>query len=325
MSATSQKTKAKQNKNKDKNAKQNRKPLVIAVAIAVPIFVILVLIILFLVPRYRITINGANIESSVNENGVKTITANIDVECNPEEKDGYYVCQELLINGEYKSNRNVKVVPQSDDLMEDFSATDGAISFHGEKVAIKKVVIRENPQGDTVPNTYTFMMLRSEDDKEVVRYNLTVNTRLSEDNLAVINQNPTGEMIVNALKKIQTVDGVCIVTEDNDPNGNLNKTGSYVAAVYFSDSRADLEVKNNPYSDYKDVCDHGTGAGGQIEVYGNNSDAVKRNDYLKHFDGGILSNGEHSVHGNAVFRISEEMPASQMRDLEKQVVEVLTK
>lgn len=61
------------------------------------------------------------------------------------------------------------------------------------------------------------MMLRSEDDKEVVRYNLTVNTRLSEDNLAVINQNPTGEMIVNALKRFKLLMGFVLLRKTMTP------------------------------------------------------------------------------------------------------------
>lgn len=154
---------------------------------------------------------------------------------------------------------------------------------------------------------------------------MIVETVYTDDDLALLNKIPTSDEISSALKTIGTVDGTCIVTEENDPNGNLNKTGGYIAAVYFSDSRANLEMKNNPYASYKDICDQGTVAGGQIEVYANVDDANKRAEYLNNFSGGILSSGDNYVYGTSVVRISNEMTATQMAELKDAVVKALTK
>ena len=167
--------------------------------------------------------------------------------------------------------------------------------------------------------------MQNSNSENVLVYKLTVETVYSESDLALLNKIPNSDEIAAALSKIDTVDGYCIVTEENDPNGNLNKTGGYIAAVYFSDNRANLEMKNNPYAMYKDICDQGTVAGGQIEVYSNVEDATKRADYLNAFSGGILSSGDNYVYGTSIIRISNEMTATQMADLKDKVVNALTK
>lgn len=314
---------AKNKKNSTKNSSKN--PFFMTILVAAPFLaVVAFLLVFFLIPRYEISINDAQVESILNKDGIKTITAVIDIDCNMKEENDYYVCEDAFVEGKYDSNQDIEIMTKTDGFADNLEINDKQIKFRRPDVKIKKVVIREKELSDTVSEEYVISMVNKKDNRDVVNYDLTINTKFTSDELAKINKNPTGEEIASALKTIETIDGVCIVTEDNDPNGNLNKTGGYVAAVYFSDKRADLEIKNNPYANYKDVCDHGTSAGGQIEVYSNTEDANKRNDYLKGFDGGILSNGEHSTHGNAVFRISEEMPATQMKDLENRVIKVLT-
>ena len=64
------------------------------------------------------------------------------------------------------------------------------------------------------------------------------------------------------LKEIVTITDVQSATENNDPNQDLNKQGSYTAAVA-----------------------KGMDAGGCVEVYKTAEDAKKRNDYLSAFDG----------------------------------------
>jgi len=72
------------------------------------------------------------------------------------------------------------------------------------------------------------------------------------------------------------------------------------------------------------LIDKGTDAGGEIEVYANEEDAIKRNDYLAAFDGGILSSRSHRVVGTVVIRISDELTASQQKALEEKVLNALS-
>ncbi|MEK4160126.1 hypothetical protein [Streptococcus sp. FSL E2-3488] len=81
------------------------------------------------------------------------------------------------------------------------------------------------------------------------------------------------------LKEIVTITDVQSATENNDPNQDLNKQGSYTAAVYFADNEV-----TNPVAG-ADLVAKGTDAGGCVEVYKTAEDAKKRNDYLSAFDG----------------------------------------
>ena len=133
---------------------------------------------------------------------------------------------------------------------------------------------------------------------------------------------PTEAYVIKCLETVEHIDGISAVTEDNDPNGNLNKAGGYTATVYFADDRvpADkVEFKG------KTIIEKGTDGGGAIEVYANEEDVKKRNDYLAGFDGGILASGSHKVIGTVLVRTSDYLTASQQKELEAAIVDALTK
>ena len=46
--------------------------------------------------------------------------------------------------------------------------------------------------------------------------------------------NPAEAYVIKCLEKVEHVTGISAVTEDNDPNGHLGKTGGYTATVYFT-------------------------------------------------------------------------------------------
>ena len=69
----------------------------------------------------------------------------------------------------------------------------------------------------------------------------------------------------------------------------------------------------------------GTDAGGAIEVYENVEDAEKRRDYLATFDGTIFANGTHTVIGTVLVRTSNELTATQQKELEQKVIDALTR
>ena len=119
--------------------------------------------------------------------------------------------------------------------------------------------------------------------------------------------NPNEDFIIQRLKGIPNISGYQAVTEDHDPNGNLNKQGGYTSTVYFSTPLID---QSNVYGN--DIVDKGTECGGAIEVYASEEDAEKRDSYLASFDGaGMLNSGSHKVLGTIVIRTSTKLTATQ--------------
>ncbi|MBE6883799.1 MAG: hypothetical protein E7487_04275 [Ruminococcaceae bacterium] len=131
--------------------------------------------------------------------------------------------------------------------------------------------------------------------------------------------NPTEEYVIECLEKVPNIIEISAVTEDNDPNGNLNKDGGYTSQVYFSVSL----VNQNTVSG-TDLIDKGTEAGGSIEVYSTVKDAEVRNEYLSGWDNTILNSGSHSVIGTVVVRTSDKLTATQQKELETDIITVLT-
>ena len=130
---------------------------------------------------------------------------------------------------------------------------------------------------------------------------------------------PTEAYIIDCLGKVVNVVDISAVTEDNDPNGNLNKAGGYTAQVYFT---SDLVNQGDVYG--ATVIDKGTDGGGSIEVYATADDAIKRNEYLKGFDGGIFASGSHTVIGTVIVRTSDKLKASQQKEMETNIIAALT-
>lgn len=130
--------------------------------------------------------------------------------------------------------------------------------------------------------------------------------------------NPTSDFIIGKLATVDEVVNSAAVTENNDPNGKLNKPGGYTATVYFESSNVN---QSELYSDDNSLIGKGTDAGGSIEVYANEEDAKKREQYLATFDGGILSSGSHRVIGTTLIRTSDKLTASQQKALEAKIVE----
>jgi hypothetical protein len=130
--------------------------------------------------------------------------------------------------------------------------------------------------------------------------------------------NPMGDFVILRLKDISSIEDIQAVTEENDPNGKLNKQGGYTSTIYFSSENID---QNNVIGN--SVIDKGTTAGGAIEVYKTVEDAEKRNAYLSAFDGGALGVGSHNIVGTVIVRTSDELTATQQRDLETEIINKL--
>lgn len=130
---------------------------------------------------------------------------------------------------------------------------------------------------------------------------------------------PSEDYVISCLEQIDVIQEIAAVTEDNDPNGNLNKEGYYISQVYFSVSNLDQdEIDGN------DLIDKGTDAGGSVEVYSTEEDAQNRDEYLASFDGTWFDSGSHICIGTVVVRTSTELKASEQDELEEKIVYALT-
>lgn len=130
---------------------------------------------------------------------------------------------------------------------------------------------------------------------------------------------PTEAYIIACLEATSNVIEIVAVTEDNDPNGELNTDGGYYSAVFFS---VDLIEQDDVYGD--DLIDKGTDAGGCIEAYKTVEDAEARNNYLsEHDDSWLFNAGYHTVIGTLVVRTSQELTEDQKSQLEKNIIAVL--
>lgn len=152
---------------------------------------------------------------------------------------------------------------------------------------------------------------------------LTVSKNELERSIKIMKQvtNPSEAFIIERIKDIDTITGYAGVTEDNDPNGNLNKPGGYTSTVYFASSQIKEEVR--AWLDGT-IIENGTAGGGAIEVYATEEDAKKREEYLATFDGSVMASGSHTIVGTVLVRTSDELTASQQKALEKQIIDNLT-
>lgn len=131
--------------------------------------------------------------------------------------------------------------------------------------------------------------------------------------------NPNEDFVIQRLKGIPNISGYQAVTEDHDPNGNLNKQGGYTSTVYFSTPLID---QSSVYGN--DIVDKGTECGGAIEVYASEEDAEKRDSYLASFDGaGMLNSGSHKVLDTIVIRTSTKLTATQQNEFTNNITNKL--
>lgn len=129
---------------------------------------------------------------------------------------------------------------------------------------------------------------------------------------------PTGDFVILRLKEVPSIVNIQAVTEENDPNGLLNKAGAYTSATYFSTDKVNQEEVLG-----SSLIEKGIDAGGKIEVYQTVEEANKRNAFISSFDGSILRSGSHNVVGTMVVRISDKLTATEQKLLEEEIIKKL--
>lgn len=154
--------------------------------------------------------------------------------------------------------------------------------------------------------------------KELIEANDTLRTSIEQYKLVFA---PTEEYVIDRLSRVPEVAFCDAATEENDPNGNLNKPGGYTSQVYFSSTYVSSGFLMMPNMD---IIGAGTDCGGSIEVYTTVEDAIAREAYLAVFDGTAFSSGSHKVVGTMVVRTSSQLSASDQIEFEAILIDALT-
>lgn len=213
----------------------------------------------------------------------------------PEEEDQIFVIE---VTEDDKSLSKSKLEAKTADVNDRLTMLDGKIA-----------ILKNNTVSMDIPDYSSYI----ED--------LQAKEKTYEDSVKVKEQItcPEESFVIARLQEIEDIQEIGAVTEDHDPNGNLNKPGGYTSTVYFSLKQVD---QNNVFG--TDIIDKGTAAGGAVETYSSVSDAEQRNTYLATLDGTIFTSGAHMVLGTMVLRASDELTASQQNYILNEMVIKLT-
>lgn len=131
--------------------------------------------------------------------------------------------------------------------------------------------------------------------------------------------NPKEAFLIERAKTVGTITNVETATEENDPNKLLGKSDGYTSYIAMKSSL----VTDDYYKDMSPV-EAGVNGGAVIEAYKTKKDAKAREKYLASFDkSGALSSGSHMVIGTLVVRTSNELTATQQKELEKNIIDAL--
>lgn len=314
----------------DANPKKSKKKLIAIIAsITIVAIAIIVALIFILAPRYELSIESAYNTEEESVDGVKKVSAEVDVECHLVKEDGFIKCGKFEVNGKYGSNRDVSLSTTDGEIS---GQEDGKFLLSSDYVSIKDVAIRDEFINGPISQVYHIEMTDNDSQKAVIKYKLKVNTILSESDLNIINtENPDTDMIKTSLEKVDTITEVCIVNEDNDPNDKLGKQGSYYIKVVFKDARLSapemvMDKTTMTARAPRDVCEMGAGVGGTVEVYKELKEAETRKSELDAMLGGFFDSGPSEIIGQkAVIRVSSDLKASEQNALLESMKEALTK
>ncbi len=125
--------------------------------------------------------------------------------------------------------------------------------------------------------------------------------------------------VMEKIYELADVSEIECVTEDNNPDGLLNKEGGYIGCIYFS-----LSEINQSTVPGDSVVDKGTDCGGAIEIYASLEEAEARCEYLAGFDGTILYSGSYAIVGTNVIRTSYILSNERQWEITSEITKKLT-
>ena len=154
---------------------------------------------------------------------------------------------------------------------------------------------------------------------------ITKASKAYEDSVKQMRQvtNPKESFLIERAKTVDSVTDVEAATEETDSNKLMNKPGGY--KFYIAMKSSMIEDENDYYKNQSPV-EAGNDGGAVIEAFTSVKDAKAREEYLARLDGnGALSPGTHTVIGTLLIRTSNELTASQQKELEKNIIDALIK
>lgn len=128
---------------------------------------------------------------------------------------------------------------------------------------------------------------------------------------------PTQDWVMARLSRVENIATMAPVTEENDPNGRLNKQGGYTATIYFMSPLLGTEELTGDA-----IIDIGTEGGGAVEVYKTVAEAEGRDNYLTTADM-YYPSGSHHVFGTMVIRTSKNLKASEQQRMEEAIKQAM--
>ena len=150
--------------------------------------------------RNSLKVEGAKVVKAETVDGVKTIEAEMETECGLAEEDNVLSCDDVKIEGSFKSNRDVELtISENADEVE---ISDNKLSFVSEEIVVEPMKVTEVKPHDDEKRVYTISMTDKDSGKTILEYELTLTTKFSEadnkyltDNAAALKFQGKGEWV----------------------------------------------------------------------------------------------------------------------------------
>ena len=154
-----------------------------------------------------------------------------------------------------------------------------------------------------------------------IRNDIQTVTKMKEntdDSIRIVQQiiAPETAWVIKKIQQLPNVNDIEAVTNDNDPNGMLEKNGGYIGCIYFS---IEALLSNN-----KGAIENGVDGGGAIEIYESVEDAKARCEYLSQYDSTIFYSGSYVIVGTMVIRVSYLLNAQEQFNVTNSIILLLT-
>ena len=184
-------------------------------------------------------------------------------------------------------------------------------SYVGNILNMKPKTIRINQQNELLSDEKSLLTELKRIDDET--------GRLASD-YKIVNQliQPTAQWVMSRLNNAELIGQMQPVTAEHDPNGMLGAEDGYTSCVYFT-----AESLDENYSGIE-IADHGTDAGGAVEVYPTLEAAKKRCGELAQYDNTLLYSGSYTLIGTMVVRTSYRLTNQEQIDLTDQIITAFT-
>lgn len=241
------------------------------------------------------------------------------------------ICSVVFLIGTIITIRAITIKSATEDYNNVVKGFNQTVEEYNE-IAVKgdlKAVsdLPESMETIGLQSTDLFSILRvafSNNNREKIEKDAETVREITNDNenaIAIVKQLicPKQDFVQQKLKSIDAIKDIEAVTEENNPDGMLNKDGGYYGCLYFTT----ILIDENSIPG-KSIVDKGTDAGGAVELYSSLEDAKKRCEYLASFDGTILTTGSYVLIGTMVIRTSFKLDDNEQYQLTDSIIKAMT-